>query len=201
MEDVRELKNVLERVEGKLIAAEKIYTAMNFSGFLAVLTLFYVILKFFHGGTAFSIAYWATATILVVAFTSKVWKRIVIISGIKRDPRKKIGWEITGAWIAGAMLGWVLVPSLNPGVNEEAGLAVGFLSFISVSLLGQWGILRRCYKAENEMVPAFLIPALAIPLAWRMKSGAMVWAGFVVSLGFAATILLYLHSAFKAVER
>ncbi|NJF25131.1 hypothetical protein E3E29_05590 [Thermococcus sp. Bubb.Bath] len=201
MEEVKELKSVLEKVEGKLIAAGKMYAAMNFAGFLAVMTLFYVILRFFNGGSAFSIAYWTTATVIVIALTSKVWRRIAAISGIRRDSGKKIGWEIAGAWITGAILGWILLPSLNPGINEEASLAVGFLSFISASLLGQWIILKSCCGAENEMVPAFLIPALAIPLAWRMESGAMVWAGFVVSLGFATTILLYLHSAFRAIER
>ncbi|BAD86014.1 hypothetical membrane protein, conserved [Thermococcus kodakarensis KOD1] len=201
MEDVKELKSVLEKVEGKLIAAGKMYAAMNFAGFLAVMTLFYVILRFFNGGPAFSIAYWTAATIVVITFTSKVWRRIVTISGIKRNSGKKIGLEIAGAWVIGAALGWVLIPSLNPGINEEAGLAVGFLSFISVSLLGQWAVLKKCCGAENEMVPAFLIPALAIPLAWGMGSGAMLWAGYVVSLGFATTILLYLHSAFKAVKR
>jgi hypothetical protein len=201
MEDAKELKSVLEKVEGKLIAAGKMYAAMNFAGFLAVMTLFYVILRFFNGGPAFSIAYWTTATIIVIAFTSKVWRRIVTISGIKRGSGKKVGLEIAGAWIVGAILGWVLIPSLNPGINQEASLAVGFLSFISISLLGQWIVLKRCCGTQNEMVPAFLIPALAIPLAWGMESGAMVWAGYVVSLGFATTILLYLHSAFKAVER
>ncbi|AMQ18761.1 hypothetical protein A0127_06035 [Thermococcus peptonophilus] len=201
MEEVRELKDVLEKVEGRLIAAGKMYAAMNFTGFLAVMTLFYVVLRFFNGGSAFSVSYWTVATIVMITFTSKVWKRIVTVSGIKRGSGKKVGLKIAGAWVIGAALGWVLIPSLNPGINEEASLAVGFLSFISVSLLGQWEVLKKCCGAENEMVPAFLTPALAIPLAWRMGSGAMLWSGYVVSLGFATTILLYLHSAFKAVER
>jgi len=93
------------------------------------------------------------------------------------------------------------VPRMNPGVNPEASLAVGFLSFITLSIFSMWLVFAKYSGVEREIIPSFLIPALGIALAAKMESGAMAWAGFTVGLGFALTVLLYIHSAFGAIER
>lgn len=98
--------------------------------------LFYVIFWFFNGGFVFSIVYWMVVIIVVIIFILKVWRRIVIIFGIKRNFGKKIGLEIVGVWVIGVVFGWVLIFLLNLGINEEVGLVVGFLSFISVLFFG-----------------------------------------------------------------
>jgi hypothetical protein len=198
MEEVRELKGVLEKVEGKIIAAANVYGAMNFAYWLAVMAFFYVILGFAEMGI-WQLLYWLTAVIVGIYVSGSLWKRIERLGGAEGDGR----WFllIGLAWGIGAVVGWWLIPAKTTiGVNEEARLAVGFLTFIGLSLLGQWMVMGRG-KAHYEMVPSFLVPFLGIPFALGMEKGAMVWAGYVVATGFTLTVLLYLYSAFKAVER
>jgi hypothetical protein len=198
MEEVRELKGVLEKVEGKIIAAANVYSAMNFAYWLAVMAFFYVLLGFAEPGT-WGLAYWLTAVGLGIYVSGGLWKRIERLEGAGGEKKWVLLLGLT--WGIGAMVGWWLIPAKTAiGLNEEARLAVGFLTFIWLSLLGQWLILGRG-REHYEMVPSFLVPFLGMPFALGMEKGAMVWAGYVVATGFTLTILLYLYSAFKAVER
>ncbi len=200
MEDVVELKEALKKVEGKLIAAANVYGAMNFAFWLVAMSLFFVLLGMGISAPIVSTAYWGTAIVIGIYVSVELWKRIERLGGTGEG-------TIFGAlgiglcWATGAILGWWIIPSMtNIGVNGDARLAVGFLTFIGLSLLGQWLVMGG-EKWHREMIPSFLFPLLAIPLAINMEKGAMVWAGFVVTSGFALTILLYLYSAFKAIER
>ncbi|WP_232054721.1 hypothetical protein [Thermococcus sp. 2319x1] len=65
MEDVKELKSVLERVEGKLIAAQYMYGAMWFIAFLAVMALYYVLGAIVGFSSIFSAIYWIGAFVFV----------------------------------------------------------------------------------------------------------------------------------------
>ncbi len=194
MEDVKELKNVLERIEEKLIAAENIYGAMNFTFWLAVMTLFYILIGLF--GTGFSAIYWCIAIILGIVFTKRIWSRFVKIHISKSDRMTFV--LIAFSWMIGSVVGWVIIPSiLEAGV--ETKLATGLLTFISLSLFGQWITLTKG-KGGWEMLPSFLLPAIMLPFAWNVER-ALDWAGFVIALGFLVTIMLYLNSAFRAVEK
>jgi len=205
VEEVRELKSVLERVESRLIAAGKLYGAMNFALWLFVMAVFYVMNGIVSMPRWASLLYWVAAILIAVPLTVRIWNRLKRLysqfyPSIENEGRKT-AFLIGLSWAAGSILGWAVVPSVDwVGVNAGARLGVGFLSFIGVSILGQWLSITRG-RGEREMVPSFAFPLLAIPVAWRMESGAMVWAGFVVAAGYSLTILWYLYSAFRAIER
>jgi len=204
MEEVRELREVLERVEGKLIAAGKMYGAMNFGVWLVIMLLYYVILGVFDFPWQFNLLYWPLAFIVATSFTGKAWerfKRLGKATGREIKASKTGRILVMAPWAIGIIIGWGIIPRMGVGVSEGAALAVGFLSFIALAVFGMWLVFSRYGGAEREIIPSFLIPAMGIPVAWNMEAGAMVWAGFNVSLGFALTILWYLHSAFKAIER
>jgi len=200
MEEVRELKGVLERVEGKLIAAANVYGAMNFAFWLVAMSLFFVLLGIGAASPLVSLVYWGVALVLGVYVSIKLWGRMGRLAGSKRDSRAE-ALGIGASWAVGSIIGWWVVPDMTGiGVNEGARLAVGFLTFLSLSLFGQW-LVMSAGRGHYEMVPSFLLPLLAVPIALSMEKGAMLWAGFVVAFSYSLTILLYLYSAFKAIER
>ena len=206
MEDVRELKSVLERVEGRLIAAGKMYGAMNFGVWLAIMLLYYVMLGLFQPSWHFNIVYWPLGFAVAMVFTGTIWKRFKRLGRVtgREIESSTLGGILIGlSWGLGFIIGWVLIPRLNPGVNFESTLATGFLTFIAFSVFAMWLVFAKFDpgEAEKEIVPAFLLPAIGIPHAMRMGPGAIMWAGFVVGLGFSLTVLWYLYSAFKAIER
>ncbi|WP_258083438.1 hypothetical protein [Thermococcus thermotolerans] len=204
MEEVRELKDVLERVEGRLIAAGKMYGAMNFGAWLSVMLFYYVIIGVFRPPWQFNLIYWPLAFIVAMSFTGRVWKRLQRlgrVTGREAEVSGKGGILITLAWITGIVLGWGVIPGMNVGVNAEASMAVGFLSFIAFSVFTMWLVFAKYGGIEREIIPAFLIPAIGIPIARGLETGAMAWAGFIVSLGFSLTVVAYIYSAFRAIER
>ncbi|HDZ36340.1 MAG TPA: hypothetical protein ENH81_05460 [Thermococcus sp.] len=204
MKEVRELKEVLERVEGKLIAAGKMYGAMNFGVWLVTMLLYYVILGVFDFPWQFNLLYWPLAFIAATSFTGRAWerfKRLGKAAGREIKTSKTDRILVMAPWAVGIIIGWGIIPRLGIGISKDAALAVGFLSFIALAVFGMWLVFARYGGAEREITPSFLIPAAGIPVVWNMESGAIVWAGFVVALSFASTILWYLYSAFKAIER
>ncbi|NJE27114.1 hypothetical protein E3E22_10935, partial [Thermococcus sp. MV5] len=76
MEEVKELKEVLERVEGKLIAAGKMYGAMNFGIWLSVMLFYYAIIGVVDLPWQFNLVYWPVAFIVAMGFTGRIWKRL-----------------------------------------------------------------------------------------------------------------------------
>ncbi|ACS32528.1 hypothetical protein [Thermococcus gammatolerans] len=206
MEEVSELKSVLERVEGRLIAAGKMYGAMNFAVWLAIMLLYYVMLGIFDISWQFNLIYWPLGFAVAMVFTGRIWKRLKRlgrVTGREIESSPLAGILIGLSWATGIVLGWVIVPDLNPGITEEASLATGFLTFIAFSVFAMWLVMAGFSpkNGEREIIPAFLIPALGILRSTGMAEGAIAWAGFVVGLGFSLTVLWYLYSAFKAIER
>jgi len=206
MEDIRELREVLRRVEGKLIAAGKIYGAMNFALWLSVMAVFYVINGVTRVGGMTSLLYWGVAILIAMPLTVKIWSRLkrlysTFYPSIDEGETRKIAVLIGLSWAVGSIVGWVVIPAIGwVGVSADARLGVGFLSFIGISVLGQWLVMTRG-RGEHEMIPSFTLPLLSIPIAWYMKTGTITWTGFVVVAGFSLTILWYLYSAFRAIER
>ena len=197
MEEVRELKNVLERVEGKLIAAGSIYGAINFAYWLFVMSLSYVINAVVNLPAVLVGLYWGGAILGGVAVAGRTFRRLInLYMASGRRVRGFPMWRLVVPWGTGAVAGWGIIPAFVSG-TPDVRFAVGLLSFIVISLFGQWALVTK----DMASVPAFLIPALAIPLARGMGSDAAVLAGFAIATGFALTILLYLHSAFRAIER
>ncbi|WP_048148595.1 hypothetical protein [Palaeococcus ferrophilus] len=204
MEDVKELKDVLERVEGKLIAAGKMYGAMNFGAWLSVMLFYYLLMGLFNVSWKFSLIYWPIAFVVATSFTARVWmrvKRIGKVTGKELETSRTGAVLVALSWTAGIVIGWIVVPKMNLGVTSDASIAVGFLTFITLSIFGMWLVFAKYGGAEREMLPAFLLPAMGIPFARGMESGALLWASFLVALGFSITILWYIYSAFRAIER
>ncbi len=196
MEEVKELKNILERVESKLIAAGSIYAAINFAYWLFVMSLFYVISEVVNL-PGMVIVYWSGAILGGFIVAGRVFKRLInlyIASG------RKVGsfpiWRLIVPWSTGVIIGWWVIP-VTLKAAPDVKFAVGLLSFIAISLFGQWALLTK----DMESIPAFLIPALAIIVVLTMNTGTSSWAGFAIATGFSLTVLWYLHSAFRAIER
>ena len=195
MEEVKELKDVLERVEGKLIAAGKMYGAMNFGVWLVILMLYYVLLGLLKPSWQFNVLYWPAAFILAMKFSGEIWKRFKRLAGIEESKEEDL--KIALVWILGFLLGWIVVPAvLDRPLDTEIGLAL--LTFIAFAVGGMFLVAMR---SEREIVPAFLVPALMIPVVYGMNEGASLIAGFGIGLGYSITVLLYLYSAFRAIER
>ncbi len=205
MEDVRELKEVLERVEGKIVAAGKVYSAMNFAFWLTVMAVYYVLEGIVNMRGGASAVYWGGAILIGIPLTVRIWKRferlcVAFHPGAKRAGRRKF-ILITIAWVLGSAIGFFIIPSMSSvGVSPDARFATGLLTFISIAIFSQW-LFTTAGREEFEMTPAFTFPALAIPVVWNMKAGAILWAGFVIVTGFSISILWYLYSAFRAIER
>ena len=207
-----ELREVLERIEEKLISAGKIYSAIQFQIWLVAMVLYYLIIGLLSTVPwQLTAAYWILAFIVFAYFSSKIWRRLVNLFrsyGKATGSSPSFGLGITLSWIAGSVIGWVLIPSLvsaslvSAPLNPLQSIAIGFLSFISISVFGMF--LTFFYFArsfEGEMIPAFLIPAAAIPVVLLESiQASMVYAGFIITFSFSLTVIAYLFSAFKALR-
>jgi len=171
-----------------------------------IMLLYYVIIGLLNPSWKFNLVYWPAGFMLAMLFTGKIWKRLKRLGRVTGREIKSstLGRILIGlSWGLGFIIGWVLIPRLDPGVNLESNLATGFLTFIALSVLAMWLVFARFdpRETEREIIPAFLLPAIGIPCAMKMEAGAITWAGFIVALSFTLTILWYLYSAFKAIER
>jgi hypothetical protein len=196
MEEVTELRNVLERVEGKLIASRKIHGALNFAVWLAVMTGYYVLVVPVGGGYVESLLYWLVGALVAIYVTKRVWERYLAVLILETGRDSGVGIKILLSWAVGSTVGWGIIPRLGLTANTNETVALSILSFLAISLAGQ-----MLATGDREEIPAFLVPALGTIPAVKMGDTAPLWAGFVVALGFSLTIILYLHSAFKAIER
>jgi len=195
MEEVKELKSVLERVEGKLVVAEKAYAALNFAVWLTIMAGYYIVTAFTGSGMAVSIAYWLIGAGIGIYFTGKIWEMYLKLTARDRRGGRKAGVGIALSWLVGSLSGWVVVPAVVHTTGDTL-IGLSLLTFISISLLGQTLVVR-----DWESIPSFLLPAIAVPFLFSIHEGAAIWAGFVIAAGFGLTIVLYLYSAFKAIER
>ena len=131
-----------------------------------------------------------------------IGKRLEALLRSQEKREKAGGWPLVFlSWIVGAIIGWGIVPKLNLGIPEEASVAAGFLTFIFLGVFGMWLVYIRAGIVDKAMIPAYLLPALGIPIVLGMEKVAIVWAGFLVATGYALTSLLYLYFAFKVIER
>ncbi|NJE25650.1 hypothetical protein E3E22_03240 [Thermococcus sp. MV5] len=200
---MEELKAVLERVEEKLIAVGKIYVAMQFQVWVVIMVFYYLIIGPLKTiPWQLTAIYWTLAFGVFAYFTKIIWERIVklhLSAGRKMESSSAFGWAITLSWISGFAVGWIAIPKyLSETFESLVALGIGYLIFISWAVFGMflafWHFGKRL---EKEMIPAFLIPALAIPLIPKVANVAMVYAGFAVAFAFGLTALAYIYSAFK----
>jgi|GEM_PF-713504 len=209
-----DLKDVLERIEGKLISAEKIYSAIQFQIWLIAMVFYYLIT--FHLRVVswqVTATYWILAFIVFILVSIRIWKRLInLLRSHGKDTRSSpaFGMGISLSWICGSIVGWMLIPKTLSDLQIHQSLAIGFLSFISISVFGMFLTFLYIAKSfEKEMIPAFLIPVVAIPAMMRIPDGfivyagssiTMIYAGFSVAFAFGLTIVTYLFSAFRTIR-
>ncbi|MBO8175299.1 MAG: hypothetical protein H0Z18_08575 [Thermococcus sp.] len=203
MRTMEELKAVLERVEEKLIAAGKIYAAMQFQVWVVIMVFYYIIIGPLETiPWQLTAVYWTLAFMVFAYFTRMIWERLVklhLSAGRKMESSSTFGLSIALSWVSGFIVGWIAVPKYLSGTFEPlVALGIGYLIFISWAVFGMFLAFWHFGKSlEREMIPAFLIPALAIPLIPKVAKAAMVYAGFIVAFAFGLTVLAYIYSAFK----
>ncbi|CAB49837.1 hypothetical protein [Pyrococcus abyssi] len=162
MEEVRELKEVLDKVERKLIAGFHVYTALVYSAWLAAIGgyLLLTFLRFEYLGM-----YWLIAIALIIGLTIKVYTKYIS----SEHGEEKLGY----AWIVGWILGgisWVLL-----------GDARGLATMIVLGHVGMFVSFR-----ENSM----LIP-LALALVLLKPSWELADALIVLTYSLTALVNLY----------
>ena len=170
---------------------------MNFTYWLAVMCLFYIIIAFFSPSAILSTVYWMTALALGAVVSVFVLRKLIYLVRLQEEQkewRASVSIFLAVSWIAGAITGFILIPSLPGG-----GFDIGLLSFISISIFGMWLTFAVCIKRDNEMIPSFSLPAIGALITYFAGGEMTVWAGFLIAFSFSITIFLYLYNAFKAV--
>ena len=202
-ENISEFKKTLERIEEKLISAGKIYSAIQFQIWLVAMLLYYIVIApLVTVPWQLTMAYWVSAFAIFSYSSMKIWKRMSnLFRSYGKDIREKpsFGIGIFLSWTSGAVLGWGFIPGVLLKMGVNSAHAIGFLSFISISVFGMFiTFLYLAESLEREMIPAFLVPALGILTVLIAAPEDMVYAGFVVGFGFSLTVLAYLYNAFRA---
>ncbi len=195
MEEIEELREVLNRISGKILAIEKICIAMNFQIWTVIMAGYYVLISPFERLPLWlTIAYWSFG-VMVFAYASRsLWRRVSML--ISEGGSGKVNLGILLSWTIAALFGWFFVPSMVGGYFLQK-LAIGLLSFISTGVIGMMiTIYFGAKRLELEMFPAFLIPALAIPFV-HLAGNPMDFAGMAIVLGYGITVVLYTFRAFK----
>ncbi len=192
---MEELKDVLKRVSGKILAVEKICIAMNFQIWTVIMAGYYVLIAPLDRVPLWlTIAYWSFGAVVFAYASKSLWRKVSML--ISEGGSGKVNFGIFLSWVIAALFGWFFVPSMIGGYFLQR-LAVGLLSFISTAVIGMIAtIYFWAKKLEVEMVPAFLIPALAIPLVYLSKN-PMDFAGMTIVLGYGTIVILYTIRAFK----
>ena len=202
MEDIAHLREVLDRIENKLLAASKIYSALQFQLWVVIMTLYYIMTSFMKDVPwQFTAIYWTVGFVIFIYCSSIIWKKLQNLHDTAGKGMKNpaaFGWSIAASWIVGSIVGWALVPNLLKPVYPELAVGIGYLVFIGLSVLGMFlAFLHFEKRVEREMLSAFLIPLAGIAGISTMYVHPMVYAGFVVALGFSITVVLYIYAAFK----
>jgi len=202
-----ELKEAIERIEEKLMSASKIYSAIQFQVWLTLMILYYIIIGLLKTVPwQLTAIYWISALTVFGYVSMKILERLKKLLksyGKGANDSRYFGITMALSWITGAIIGWSIVPSalINAGLDVSMAVAIGFLSFISISVFGIFlTFLYFANRFEKEMIPAFLIPSLSIMLMGRVTMESMVYAGFSIGLGYSLTVLSYLYTTFKALR-
>jgi hypothetical protein len=195
MEDL-ELKDVLKKVAGRILAVEKICIALSFQIWIVVMAGFYIVIAPLKSVPVMLVlGYWSAGTAIFIYIERLAWRRASLL--ISEGRRKTINTGIVLSWITASVIGWFVIPDLLSYTFLEK-LAVGLLSFVSIAVAGMiLTILIDTKKVALEMIPAALIPALLIPVVFTVRGNPMYFAGMCVVFSYGITVILYMYRAFK----
>ncbi len=196
--DLNEFKDVIEKVENKLIVAKKIYAASIFTLWLLAMSLCYVIFSFnFHTATFFLFGgYWITICVVVFYLSTLLYKRYF---AIERNCERAKGdkYKILFSWIFGSIVGFLIIPHLlNNVLPNTLIFSISLLSTIAVSLFGEFLVLK-----DFEIIPSILFTFFGTLILTffhtHLTIAPIAWTGYIIALGYLSTIILYLASVFK----
>ena len=197
------MKEVIEKIEKKLIASSKIYAAMNYGIWAAILIIYeimFVPLFIYKPTEVWFSTHPPYAGIMVGVFWTIAIGFLVYVNKIAWKKMKQLNVEKSSKYNSHPMIiGWVIaavffvLPSLL--IHASWAYSLGFLLFI---ITGNIGIYICCRNYESFASIASAI--IAIPFIFFVSLD-MAWflaIGFVAG-GYAISTMLYLWSTFRLV--
>ena len=183
--DVKELKEVLVKVETKIAAVKKIHMAMAFIYWESALAVLYMLLMLVNLSSYEYAIYWACA----IAVYYFIWRRTKAIFSTCSPTA-----YMAKALIVATIVSIPLIGCIERFLSFEYVASVSVLCIISVYLLVLGlAIKRRSGSFPKEMIPATLCFAFT-PLI-LVSNDPLYFAGFVVIVTYNITALLSLMSA------
>ncbi len=193
MEDIRGLKDVLERVEGKLVVVRYVHVALAFVYWATVLAIFYLILDIVKRiGEPTAIAFWLSAVMLYYP----IWSRTKKILGLNF---RAFAFKIVIPLLLVIVLNFWIVSSLMTFMSPDRATSVGLLCSISMYLL----IVALIVKARRGRFPKEMLPAILsfafIPMIFSVDD-PLVFIGYVIMTTYGISALICLIRAISVVE-
>ncbi|AAL81213.1 hypothetical protein PFDSM3638_05455 [Pyrococcus furiosus DSM 3638] len=158
MEGVKELKEVLDKVEKKLMATFHIYTALIYSAWLAGMGGYLLV---FFLAPKYTGIYWPITIALIILVTVKVYNKYLKVEA--SEGKVSYGWII--GWIIGGVAFGLL------------GDARGLASMIALGHLGMYMSFR-----ENSMLIPLLVILTFVSPTWELATALIILTYSVVTL-------------------
>ena len=192
MEDVKGLRDVLERIERKLVVVRYIHEALAFAYWSTALALFYVLLSIVRVDLPTTIAFWLSATVKYYP----VWSRTKKILGL--NVRAFLLKKLIPLVIIFSICLW-LPCHLMKFTNFEHAVGVAILCSVSLYILTLALTIRaKTGKFPSELVPSILTFTFAP--AVLAAGNPLILTGFAIVLTYGLTTLTCLFKAISVVE-
>ncbi len=190
---MEELRDVLERVEGKLVVVRYVHAAIAFVYWVTVLAIFYTVVGVV-GRVEYrtALAFW----LISILFYYPIWNRSKRLLGLNfRKFALKVGIPlalilILSPWITSFLMGFTS-PDRAIGIGILCSIS-GYLLIVAVVVKLRWG------RFPKEMIPAILTFAFS-PLVLIVENPLM-FIGYAIMTTYCITALIYLIKAIGVVE-
>ena len=197
MEELKDLKDVLERVEGKLLVVKYVHVALAFVYWSTVLAVFYLILDIVRRIPGeYAMAFWIFAIILyypIWRITKKIWSKP------KDFSLRSFALKMFIPLIVILILNFYVVGVMATLISPDRAIAIGLLCSISAYLLIIALIVRaKEGRFPKEMLPAILTFAFS-PLV-LIVDDPLIFIGYVIMATYGVTALIFLIKAVGVVE-
>ena len=200
-----EMKDVIEKVERKLMASSNVYAGMNYIAWTGVLSAYQLILLsvYFTGAyewfwahtiyaSIFMGLFWGISALFIAYVNATLWKKTKHL--MRRNKKNGKGAEIT--MIAGWIIAGILFGILPVMIHEPWSAAFSFLLFI---ISGNSGIAMgfRDYRATMPVITSLI--AIPFILIDSVNASWLIAIQFV-TVGYALSTILYLWNTFTLVN-
>ncbi len=194
MEELKGLKDVLERVEEKLLVVKYVHVALSFVYWSTVLAVFYLILDIVRRIPGeHAMAFWIFAIILyypIWRITKKIWGKPKDFS-----PRS-FALKMFPVFLI-FILSFCVIGTFISSSNRA--IAISMLCLISAYLL----IIALIVKAKEGRFPKEMLPAMLTfvfsPLV-LIVDDPLIFIGYVIMATYGITALIFLIKAVGVVE-